>query len=233
MTKSRENHPAWSELVDLFFLLSSFFLTRMASQRRSQRATRRPARLAEEQDRPDVDQRGRANRGRRREQPVGEQLLMEDINRIDDDEGVAEDTVAEEEGDGEGGGEDEGRVGRPPANHGPERVNLLPYIDPPLLTGLPCPPIVDADGWASIDSWGAWDCAVTHNLLMEEVPGQFRNAFSTALMLKPELLSGFSSSPRLCSGNPREAAEGVRVLVRSAGDLRRSARETGLNSLRC
>ena len=151
----------------------------MASQRRSQRATRRPARLVEEQDRPDVDQRRRANR--RREQPFGEQLLMEDINRIDDDEGVAEDPVAEEEGVDEGGGEDEGPVGRPPANQGPERVSLLPYIDPPLPTGLPGLPIVDADGWASIDSWGAWDCAVTHNLPMEEVPGQFRNAFSAAL----------------------------------------------------
>ena len=150
----------------------------MASQRRSQRGTRAPVRLADEQHAE--EQRRRANGGRRRVQPVGEQLLMDDA----DDEGVevaAEDQVAVEDADDEGGGEDEGPVGRPPANHGPERVSLLPYIDPPLPTGRPGLPIVDVDGWASIDSWGAWDCAVTHSLPIEEVPGQFRNAFSTAL----------------------------------------------------
>ena len=51
----------------------------MATQRRSQRDTRAPERLAETQERPDVDRRRRANRGRRREQPVGEQLLMDDV----------------------------------------------------------------------------------------------------------------------------------------------------------
>ena len=64
---------------------------------------------------------------------------------------------------------------------GHDRVSLAPFIDPQLPAALPGPPPLDADGWASIDCWSAWDCAVTHHQPMEEVPGPFRKAFSTAL----------------------------------------------------
>ena len=64
---------------------------RMASQRRSQREKRAPVRLADEQFAE--EQRRRANGGRSRVRPVGEQLLMDDADEIDDDEGVE---VAEE-----------------------------------------------------------------------------------------------------------------------------------------
>ena len=66
---------------------------RMASQRRSQREKRAPVRLADEQFAE--EQRRRAKGGRSRVRPVGlgEQLLMDDADEIDDDEGVE---VAEE-----------------------------------------------------------------------------------------------------------------------------------------
>ena len=81
----------------------------MAAQRRSQRDKRPPVRLAEEQWRPE-DQRRRANMGRRREQQVGEQLLIDDANEIGKDEGV---DLIVEEGVDDGGGPavvDEDRV---------------------------------------------------------------------------------------------------------------------------
>ena len=61
---------------------------RMASQRRSQREKRAPVRLADEQFAE--QQRRTAKGGRSRVRPVGlgEQLLMDDADEIDDDEGV-------------------------------------------------------------------------------------------------------------------------------------------------
>ena len=40
---------------------------------------------------------------------------------------------------------------------------------------------LDAEGWSEIDGWDVWECSASLILPMEEVPGPFRNVWSTAL----------------------------------------------------
>ena len=144
----------------------------MATQRRSQRDTRAPERLAETQERPDVDRRRRANRGRRREQPVGEQLL------IDDDEGVdvaADDPVAVEEGDDEGGGEDEAETDEGYDSFIEDRSRPpIPQPDPNAQR------IPDSDGWSLIAKLGPLESFLSCFPALQEVPDQHKQAWTGA-----------------------------------------------------
>ena len=58
--------------------------------------------------------------------------------------------------------------------------DLIPFIDP-IVPGPLTDINEDADGWGSIDTFGAWECASSKMIPLEEVPGPFRNAWSNAL----------------------------------------------------
>ena len=162
----------------------------MAAQRRSQRDKRPPVRLAEEQWRPE-DQRRRANMGRRREQQVGEQLLIDDANEIGKDEGV---DLIVEEGVDDGGGPavvDEDRVEEVQQNGEEEEENDEGYdsfIEERSSPATPQPdPTVarDADGWNLVAKLGPAAAFLCSFPALQEVPAQHEQAwvgaFSKAL----------------------------------------------------
>ena len=62
-----------------------------------------------------------------------------------------------------------------------DRFDLSPFLDPTVPGPVTGPLPQDEDGWVTIDSWGAWDCASTCIAPMEEVPGPYRKAWSTAM----------------------------------------------------
>ena len=135
-------------------------------------------RLAEEQWAE--EQRRRANARRRREQPVGEQLLMDDANENDGGEGVdvaAEDHVVVEEEhpvvhhaqpeDAPILGPQERRMrGVAPG----ERVELAERLNPEVPGPAARPAQPDATGWSDIDLLGAWDCLLHPFSTLSSVP---------------------------------------------------------------
>ena len=77
-----------------------------------------------------------------------------------------------------------------PAQHHPQRpaappevqFDLGPFLDPVVPGPLPEEErLQDVEGWGSIDGWGAWDCAISHTMPLEEVPGPYKVAWSRAL----------------------------------------------------
>ena len=46
----------------------------------------------------------------------------------------------------------------------------------------PAPLPEDAEGWSQLDGWGAWECAVSCIVPMEEVAGPYRKAWGAALV---------------------------------------------------
>ena len=77
---------------------------------------------------------------------------------------VPEPIVQEEEEAGEGG-----------------RVDLRPFTDAVIPGPSQGPYPEDAEGWSQIDGWGAYECAVSSIMPMEEVPGPFRSSWASAL----------------------------------------------------
>ena len=60
---------------------------------------------------------------------------------------------------------------------GEGRVDLTPFFDPPIQGPVPVlQQLQDAKGW------GAWDCALSHIMSLEEVPRAFGKAWSTVLV---------------------------------------------------
>ena len=129
-------------------------------------------RLADEQHAE--EQRRRANGGRRRVQPVGEQLLMDDA----DDEGVevaAEDQVAVEDADDEGGGEDEAETDEGYDSFIEDRSRPpIPQPDPDAQR-LP-----DSDGWSLISKLGPHESFLSCFPALKEVPDQHKQAWTGA-----------------------------------------------------
>ena len=61
------------------------------------------------------------------------------------------------------------------------RVDLRPFTNAVVPGPMQAPFPEDAEGWSQIDGWGAYDCAVSSIVPMEEVPGPFRKTWATAL----------------------------------------------------
>ena len=98
---------------------------------------------------------------------IGEEeaiVELEDLQQGDGDE----DTDVQE-GEGEAEAEDGGRV------------DLRPFTNAVVPGPMQAPFPDDAEGWSQIDGWGAYDCAVSSIVPMEEVPGPFRKTWATAL----------------------------------------------------
>ena len=110
-------------------------------------------------------------------------------------EGVVEQLQAARGDDGEGGnGGQEGGTGGPvlEPRGGPidaqdadevevepmdrrgeeDRVDLQPFVDAEVPGPVPLAErLQDVEGWGEIDSWGAWECAISPFFTLEEVPG--------------------------------------------------------------
>ena len=57
-----------------------------------------------------------------------------------------------------------------------DRIDLGPYTNAVVPGPLPGQFPEDAEGWSQIDGWGAYECAVSFTVPLEDVPGPFRNA---------------------------------------------------------
>ena len=141
----------------------------MASQTRSGRNVNRPALLAEEQWRPEDQQRRRERRRRlQREQLNGEQLLIEDGD-VDLEEDELEFGNEEEQVDGGVGNEEEyGNLAERREAQVPETRVTLPEEE--------C-----LDGWHIIDKLGAEECFHCTFPTMQDVPGGFQLIWTQAL----------------------------------------------------
>ena len=100
---------------------------------------------------------------------IGEEeaiVELEDLQQGDVDEDTA---VQEGEGEAEVEGEAEAEDGG--------RVDLRPFTNALVPGPMQAPFPDDAEGWSQIDGWGAYDCAVSSIVPMEEVPGPFRKTW--------------------------------------------------------
>lgn len=126
-----------------------------------------------------------------------------------------------------------------------DRVDLTPFLDPPIPRPVPGPGTRDKDGWAHIDGWGAWDCASACIVPLEDVPRAYRKPFSTAFSTvlrhieqadtEVEVTRGlkwFLALPKLLLREPKSrGAGGARDQGRFLLDSRRYEREIGAVSL--
>ena len=61
------------------------------------------------------------------------------------------------------------------------RIDLRPFTNAVVPGPVPGPPPEDAEGWSQIDMLGAWECAVSFIVPMEEVLGPYRKVWGSAL----------------------------------------------------
>ena len=127
---------------------------------------------------------------------LGEQLLMDDADEIDDDEGVevaeqVQVAVDDDGGDVDGqieaaevevniAEEEEEEFGNMMEEDGPTNdlgERAVPEVPLPLIGPCQDP---DPDGWASIERVGGWNALLTEFITMEEVPHQHRQAWTWA-----------------------------------------------------
>ena len=60
------------------------------------------------------------------------------------------------------------------------RFNLSSLLDPEVPGPSPGPQHVDSDGWAVIDSLGAWDCGLCEFRIIEDIPHLYKEKWSRA-----------------------------------------------------
>lgn len=53
------------------------------------------------------------------------------------------------------------------------RIDLRLFTNAVVPGPVPGPPPEDAEGWSQLDGWGAWECAVSCIVPMEEVAGPY------------------------------------------------------------
>ena len=139
------------------------------------------------------EQRRRANIRRRREQPVGEQLLIDDVEEDVEEQEVGNEGEAENH-EIEGpdhphplgqGAQGQGvavlnAVGRRVRGAEEEQGDVASRLRPAIPGPCEGEPIVDLDGWREIDRLGAWECEMNIFTSMEEVPWSFRVGWGKA-----------------------------------------------------
>ena len=167
----------------------------MASQTRSGRTVRRTARYAEEQWRPEDEQRWRPRTRRLQREPNDEQLLIEGGDEeveVEEDEFGNEEEVGNIEGDGPDdldppvqeaqrqGGAVLQVVGRRVRGAEDEQGDVASRLEPTIPGPCEGEPLVDADGWREIDRLSAWECEMNIFTSMEEVPSPFEVGWGKA-----------------------------------------------------
>ena len=139
------------------------------------------------------EQRRRANIRRRREQPVGEQLLIDDVEEDVEEQEVGNEGEAENH-EIEGpdhphplgqGAQGQGvavlnAVGRRVRGAEEEQGDVASRLRPAIPGPCEGEPLVDADGWREIDRLSAWECEMNIFTSMEEVPPPFEVGWGKA-----------------------------------------------------
>ena len=105
---------------------------------------------------------------------------------------------------------------------GGARIDLTPFVDPPVPGPLQVPPLVDVGGWGQIDTWGVWDCVLSSTRPLEEVPAAYRKAWSSAFS---EVLLRVNQA--VAAGTPDQVTRSLKWLLALPKLLLREPKRAG------